>query len=179
MALLRKSGKKRQIKTKTRRLRKTKGGQQKKNQANDNPAYVTQIAGSGNPFAYNSLFTSTPLSGGQLVRVGGQLAPAPMTACQLAANLPSLDEISLISSLATYGDTVRSIFDASVSAQTAASTASSAVALQTAAATTFNTAATSLSNAFYGNPDTGTKGIYKSITGVPYTPTPYPPAPSS
>jgi len=180
MSLIRKSSKKRQLKTKTRQLRNTKGGQSKKNQANYNPAYVTQIAGAGNPFAYNSLFTATPLSGGQLVRVGGQAAaPSPAsTTCAGLANLPNLDSASLIAALPSYGDAVRSVLDASISAQTAAATATSAVALQTAAAATFNTAAQSLSNAFYGMSDGTTIGLYKSITGLTYIPTPYPPAPA-
>ena len=173
MSLLRKSGKKRQTKIKTRRLR-TKGGQIKKNQANYNPAYVTQIA--GNPFSYNSLFTASPLSGGQLVRVGGQVAPAPspVSACGALANLPNLDSVSLLAALPTYGDAVRSVVDASTSATAAAATATSAVALQSAAAATFYTAAQSLSNAFYGVSPyaSGQRGIYRSITGVGYIPTP-------
>ena len=173
MSLLRKSGKKRQTKIKTRRLR-TKGGQIKKNQANYNPAYVTQIA--GNPFSYNSLFTASPLSGGQLVRVGGQVAPAPspVSACGALANLPNLDSQSLLDALPTYGDAVRSVVDASTSATAAAAAASSAVLLQSAAATTFSAAAQSLSNAFYGQApyNSGQRGIYRSITGVGYIPTP-------
>ena len=173
----RKSGKKIRKTRKTRKtLKKGGNGQPKKNQANYNPAYVTQTA--GNPFAYNSLFTASPLSGGQLVRVGGQVAPAPspVSACGALANLPNLDSVSLLAALPTYGDAVRSVFDASTSAQTAAATATSAVALQSNAADTFNTAAVSLSNAFYGT--TTTKGIYRSITGSNYIPTPLPPAPA-
>jgi hypothetical protein len=176
----RKSGKK--IRKTRKTLKKGGNGQPKKNQANYNPAYVTQTA--GNPFAYNSLFTATvPSSGGhQLVRVGGQIgAPAPMNACQIATNLPNLDEASLRDALSSYGDTVRSVVDASTSAQTAAATATSAVALQSAAADSFKTAAFSLSNAFYGtgNPiGTTTKGIYRSITGSTYIPTPLSPSPS-
>ena len=168
----RKSGKK--IKKTRKTLKKGGNGQPKKNQANYNPAYVTQTA--GNPFAYNSLFTASPLSGGQLVRVGGQVAPAPppSTTCAGLANLPNLDSASLIAALPSYGDAVRSVVDASRSAKTAADTATSAVALQSAAAATFQTAAGSLSNAFYGvSPYTsGQKGIYRSITGSTYIPTP-------
>ena len=174
----RKSGKK--IKKTRKTLKKGGNGQPKKNQANYNPAYVTQTA--GNPFAYNSLFTASPLSGGQLVRVGGQVAPAPppSTTCAGLANLPNLDSASLIAALPSYGDAVRSVVDASRSAKTAADTATSAVALQSAAAATFQTAAGSLSNAFYGvSPYTsGQKGIYRSITGSTYIPTLLSPSPS-
>ena len=181
----RKSGKKiRKIRKTRKTLKKGGNGQPKKNQANYNPAYVTQTA--GNPFAYNSLFTATvPSSGGhQLVRVGGQIggAPAPApdssTTCAGLANLPNLDSVSLLAALPSYGDAVRSVFDASTSAQIAAATATSAVALQSAAAATFQTAAASLSNAFYGTAPygtpagSGTKGIYRSITASTYIPTP-------
>ena len=148
-------------KNKTRRAVK-KGGQ-KRNQTNYNPTYVTQTAGSGNPFSYNSLFSQT----------GGQAsAPAPASACALAANLPNLDQTSLIQSLQTYGDTVTAMTAAAASAVQAASNAQAAVTSQSNAASTYQTLVQSLQNAFMG---TGTtKGLYKSITGSSFVPTPGP-----
>jgi len=149
------------------KTRKVKKGGQKKNQTNYNPTYITQTA--GNPFTYNSMFNQR----------GGAPAPAPSNACQIASNLPNLDEISLISSLQTYGDTLNILNAAAISAQTAATSAQSAVSLQQQAAGTLQDAVNSINNAFIGT--STTKGLYMSITGTPFVPSPLPalsPAPA-